>query len=306
MRMHLSCSCDADYAPHAAAMISSALGRRGANEMVIHLLHDASVTPAILDQLHAMIRRQGGSFDPHEIPADWVDGLPRWDYISPAMWFRIFLPELLPDVDRILYLDVDTIVLASLDDMFATDLDGSYVAAVSNVVPLPELGRISRLGLDDPRDYFNSGVLLMNLDLMRRDGCSRKLHEFGVANGGDLLWPDQDTLNIVLGERRRRLHPRWNLMTSILFWEWCVYAYGAQARNEAVSDPAIRHFEGPGESKPWHARCETPHRELYFAYRRTTPWPDVAIEGSVARARAARAARDGPDRIRRIWRQLRS
>ena len=58
---------------------------------------------------------------PLDVPDAWVDGLPV-DRYTRAMWYRLFLPEVAPDLDRILYLDADTIVVERLDALFATDL----------------------------------------------------------------------------------------------------------------------------------------------------------------------------------------
>lgn len=278
-------------------MISSILEQRGTNEITVHFLH-TGLDRATLERLGEMIERGGGDPNLIEVPAELLEGLPSWDYITATMWLRIFLPELLPGIERVLYLDVDTIALDALDELFATDLGECYVGAVSNVFQLDHIGRLAKLGIDDPRDYFNSGVLLMNLDLMRRDGCAAALRDFAVANGDRLLWPDQDTLNLVLGRRRRALHPRWNAMTSILLWPWSVYVFGVEAVEEARRNPAIRHFEGPSTNKPWHALCDSPYRERYFRYRRMTPWPEVSIEGRTPINVAKRTARRGVRRLR--------
>jgi lipopolysaccharide biosynthesis glycosyltransferase len=140
-------------------------------------------------------------------------------------------------------------------------------------IPLPP-----RLGLE-PRDYFNSGVLLMNLDLMRRDGCTAALVEYARANASRLIWPDQDVLNAVLGPTRRRLAPRWNCMTSVLRFPWAAYVFDAEQLEDARRRPAIRHFEGPSVNKPWHWLCDGDLREAYFEHRRATPWPEVRREG---------------------------
>jgi lipopolysaccharide biosynthesis glycosyltransferase len=279
-------------------MISSALDHRDGHELSIHLLHDGTLEESAQEALMQMVRARGGELSLLEIPPDWVEGLRGWDYITPTMWFRIFLPELLPAVERVLYLDVDTIVLDRLDELFTTELGDDLLAAVPNVFQLDHLGRLEQLGIDDPRDYFNSGVLLMNLEEMRRDQTSRKLKDFAVASGADLLWPDQDTLNLVLAGRWRRLHPRWNAMTSMFSWPHSVYAYGTRATAEARLRPAIRHFEGPSINKPWHLLCETPFRDRYFEHRRGTPWPKVHLEGRTPANLARHAARPWVRRLR--------
>ncbi|MCW2967340.1 MAG: ral stress protein, partial [Solirubrobacteraceae bacterium] len=120
--------------------------------------------------------------------------------------------------------------------------------------------------------YFNSGVLLLHLDEIRRSGEIAELRAVARERGDSLKWPDQDALNLVLGPRRVALHPRWNVMNSVLLFDHAVDVFGERDTEEARRSPAIRHFEGPGANKPWDRGATVPHRELYRAHRRATPW----------------------------------
>ena len=73
------------------------------------------------------------------------------------MWYRIFLPELLPDVDRVLYLDADTIAVDSLAPLWEIDLDDSYLGAVTNVFQANHVHRPAELGLAGPRSTSTAG-----------------------------------------------------------------------------------------------------------------------------------------------------
>jgi lipopolysaccharide biosynthesis glycosyltransferase len=291
--LHVSCAADARYVPHTAAMLHSVLSEAGFAEVRVHFLRGAGVTAEHARALTEMVSAHGSTISFLDVPDDKVAGLPTMDEIGAPMWYRFFLTELLPDIERVLYLDADTIVLDSVRPLWETDLDGCHVAAVTNVfqedhIPLP-----ARLGLE-PRDYFNSGVLLMNLDLMRRDGSTAALCEYARANSERLVWPDQDVLNAVLGPTRRRLAPRWNCMTSVLRFPWAAYVFGADELEEARRRPAIRHFEGPSVNKPWHVLCDGDRREAYFRHRRQTPWPRVRREGVTP-----------ANLVRRAWRPVR-
>jgi lipopolysaccharide biosynthesis glycosyltransferase len=157
------------------------------------------------------------------------------------------------------------------------------VGAVTNVFQHNHLHRPAELGLAGPEVYFNAGVLLMNLEEMRRDGRTPALLDYGIENAPRLEWRDQDALNVVLGERRLELHPRWNLMNSVLLFPSAVEVFGSEALEEARTSPAIRHFEGPDANKPWHYLCDGDLRELYLEHRRATPWPRVRREGVTPR-----------------------
>ena len=79
------------------------------------------------------------------------------DYFTSAMWLRIFLPELMPDADKVLYLDADTLAVDSLAPLWDTDLSGHALGAVTNVFQHNHVQRPAELGLSGPEVYFNSG-----------------------------------------------------------------------------------------------------------------------------------------------------
>jgi lipopolysaccharide biosynthesis glycosyltransferase len=281
--LHIACAADAAYAPHSAAMLHSVLAHRGEADVHIHYLHGPQFPARSARRVRDMVDGGGGAISFHEIADERIAGLPEMVFVTSAMWYRIFLPELLPEVDRVLYLDVDTIAVDSLEPLWEIDLAESHVAAVTNVFYMRSHAQRSvELGIE-PADYFNSGVVMMNLDRMRRDSSTQALFDYAVGHAHELAWPDQDALNVVLGKGRVPLHPRWNCMNSILLFPWAGDVFGADAVEEARRRPGIRHFEGPTINKPWHYGCESPMREVYFEHRRQTPWPRSRIEGRTPR-----------------------
>jgi lipopolysaccharide biosynthesis glycosyltransferase len=279
--LHLCCAAEGSYVVHCAALIDSVLFHAGEREVMIHFLHGAGLPREQRELLRRVVDAGRGGLALHEIDESALAGLPEDEQFTPAMWYRIFLPELLPGVERVLYLDADTIVADSLDPLWRTDLGDNYLAAVTNVFQRNHLQRPAELGLAGPEVYFNSGVLLMNLDLMLRDDCGGALRDYARAHAGELEWPDQDALNVVLGSRRLPLHPRWNLMNSMFAFRSARRVFGRTALREARHSPGIRHFEGPAENKPWNADCVTPLRELYYRHR-------VRLRSSVLDGDAAR------------------
>jgi len=287
--IHVACAAQGPYVPHSAAMMHSVLTHAGAAR--IHYLHSPGLPVATAARLRHMVEARGGTIAFHRIDREAVAGFPSRHRFTPAMWYRLFLPELLPKVERVLYLDCDTVVTDHLDQLWSTDLGEHWLAAVTNVFEPWSGHRPAELGLPGPEAYFNSGVLLLNLEAIRRDGRGEAVRELARSRG-DLLWPDQDALNLVLGERRLPLHPRWNCMNSVLAFPSALDVFGAEAVEEARRRPGIRHFEGPDANKPWHLLCDAPGRSAYFAHRRATPWPRVRPEG-VTPLNLVRRARQG-------------
>ena len=296
MSVEIACAARRDYVPHAAAMLDSVLETTGDAGVQIHFLHGRDWPREYRRLLSEMVERGGGEISFLEVSEHRVAGLRTRDSLPASHWYRVFLPELLPRHDRILYLDADLIAVDTLSPLWQLDLRTDYLGAVTNVFQQDHLNRISELGLSDPAVYFNSGVLLMNLELMRRDDCTRAIVDYARANAARLSWPEQDALNLLLGNRRLALHPRWNLMNSLLVFEHAVDVFGAEALAEAKASPAIRHFEGPAQNKPWHADCERPDRELYARHRARTPWPTFELE---------RGSGEDPGALRRLASRLR-
>ncbi|MEA2606701.1 MAG: hypothetical protein QOI00_1458 [Chloroflexota bacterium] len=284
--LEVVCAVEGAYTPHSAAMLHSVLANRGDADVRVHYLHDAAVPLEGDSALAGMVERNGGSISFIPVDDALVAGLPTVGFTGKATWYRILLEDLLPEVDRALCLDADLIAADSLLPLWSTDLADSYLAAVTNVLDERYMRRPAELGLN-PAQYFNAGVMLMNLERMRADGCAAKLRAFAVEHADELVLRDQDALNYVLAGRRLPLHPRWNCMNAIFRFAWAVYAFTPAEIDEARRSPAIRHFEGPGINKPWNYQCPFPHRELYARHRRETPWPTFKPEGRTV-YRAAR------------------
>lgn len=278
-KLHVSCAAEGEYVIHSAAMLHSVLTCQPPNSVVIDYLHGPELAERTRRDLRDMVVRSGGEVNFWEIPDSWVAGLPTEGFTRKATWYRTFLPELLPDVSRVLYLDADVLVVESVAPLWEVDMTEKPVAAVTNVLKPQAIERPTALGIPDSQGYFNAGVMLMNLELMRREETSRAVSEYGRAHADELPWRDQDAFNVVLGARRIPLHPRWNCMNGFLVFPSSADVLGAEAVAEAIENPAIRHFEGPGPYKPWHYLCPPEWRNLYRSHRRATPWPHLRLEG---------------------------
>ncbi len=275
--LHVSCAVESDYVAHSAAMLHSVLRHSGSLAVHVHYLPSPRVPQGDRELLAGMVTGLGGQIDFHEITDERVGALPRSTAFPPSVWRRIFLPELIPDVDRVLYLDADTIAMDDLGPLWATDLGEGQLGAVTNVFQHDHRHHPAALGLAGPELYLNSGVLLMDLAQMRRRGTSAALRDVALERSSALGWVDQDALSLVLGEERVALHPRWNCMNSLYAFDSSEEVFGREQRQEAIARPGIRHFEGPGRNKPWHADCPFPLRERYFEHRAQTPWPEVEL-----------------------------
>lgn len=276
----LACCSDAGYAPYAATMLLSALDRTRDADFVVHYLHDPDFPEATQQAIRQGLSRHAARLTLHfvEVPDDWVAGLPLFGFmkpglIRPVMWYRIFLPRLLPAVPKILYLDCDTIAVDSLLPLWNTALGDKALAAVTNPwwSNESELSWYKQCGLERREDYFNSGVMLLNLEAFRTHGWSEAVLAHGRENGHWTKFGDQDSLVAVLHAQRLPLPPRWNVMRIVALSRDSHSVFTRAEMRDVMRRPAVIHFEG--STKPWVDATKHPWGRLHARYARQLPWP---------------------------------
>ncbi len=136
------------------------------------------------------------------IDKDRLNGLKDNDRLPLEVYFRIIALDMLPEnVSRILYLDADMIVRKSISDLYNINIDGLSAIACKDIY-----GYIygacekseERLGLKNKGRYFNSGMLLFNMQYCREHDLSRKMIDFIKEHLDIITWQDQDALNVIL------------------------------------------------------------------------------------------------------------
>jgi lipopolysaccharide biosynthesis glycosyltransferase len=280
---------DRNYLAPAAAVIRSCLVHTDGQAPQFEIVHDETVSRQDRQRIETMCRDAGAAVNFHLMDDHRLRGLPHADRFGSIVWWRLFLPELIDGVDRVLYLDCDTLVLSSLRPLWDEDLGARVLAAVANVVEPPMREHVAALGVDYVGGFFNAGVLLLQLDRMRDERSTDELVDYAVRHHKTLTWNDQDALNVVFKGRWHSLHPRWNAQNNLWSWRaWAIDLFGPEVVAEAVSAPAIRHFEGPSVAKPWHYLCPVPHRDAYFEMLRQTPWAGAPMQDRTASTMAIR------------------
>lgn len=141
--------------------------------------------------------------DPHLLPQ-----APTTDRYPMEMYDRIFAAFQLPqELERVLYLDPDLVVNHPLDSLWELPLEEYFFAAASHVAKGMEKFNAIRLQSETPGPYINSGVLLMNLPVLRREQQIQPVLDYVQAHRKTLLLPDQDVISALYGDRILRLNP---------------------------------------------------------------------------------------------------
>jgi lipopolysaccharide biosynthesis glycosyltransferase len=309
--IQLACIADGAYLRHTGAMLHSALTHCGGAQVSVCVLHELPIGEQDRARLRQITESFGAQLRFDQIVGERTVQFPS-GYFPRSVWFRVLLPELMPDADQVLYLDSDVIVTADLLPLWETRLGDNLLGAVTNpfypfMPPYPRL----ELGIRRPEDYFNSGVLLINLRRMRVEGTVAKLCEFARTHPG-CSYPDQDALNVVCRGRWLALHPRWNVQSTFFELHPEQLPLPLEQIAEALNNPAVIHFIGP--FKPWLYLCRHPRQGIYLEHARQTPWGSPALEGrTMTNAVLRRLPLVWIDRwwtierfMRRVWQRVRS
>ena len=135
------------------------------------------------------------------------------DYYSEAIFYRLFIPSLFPDLKKAVYIDCDVVLNTDIAELYYTDIGDCLLGGVvdESVTDTPEFAEYTRsyLGIE-PERYINSGVLIMNLDMMRREAIEEKFLDILTELNPDTVAPDQDYLNLLSKDRIYYLPTAWN------------------------------------------------------------------------------------------------
>lgn len=275
--MHIVCAVDSGYARHCAVLLRSLRQWHPDHRLEVTLLH-AGIDPKEAMWLYVDGQSQVDALSLIHVNPKLLAGFPVDGHITPAAYLRLVLAQVLPaGLERVLYLDADILVRASLQELWELDLQGRVLGAV---VSPDHASDCRRLGLELERGYFNSGVLLIDLARYRQARISEQGLAFVHAHPERIRWHDQDVLNHLLAKEWLPLDPRWNATTPL----WLLSGDALRPEvDPAAPDahlpfvPALVHFTGGGWFKPWNFLCRHPHRELYRSLVRQTPWRDVPL-----------------------------
>lgn len=168
---------------------------------------------------------------------------------TEAASFRLLLPEILPEYKSIVYIDCDVIVRQDIAGLYANlDLKDNYLGVVYEAPIENQAERFKALGCN-PREYFNSGFLVMNLEQMRKDRLTEKLLD--ACKVDYLEFPDQDALNQVCKGRVIALSPVYNGIRTFFLPQYKKEFVGQYSETlwEEVQKSGTIHYTG---GKPWN------------------------------------------------------
>lgn len=180
----------------------------------------------------------------------------RADYFTLTIYFRLFIPAMFPQYDKGIYLDSDIVVPGDISELYQVELGENLLGAAVDpaIVNIAELTRHAELCVGvEKNQYFNSGVLLMNLKKLREARIERRFLELFNKYHFDSIAPDQDYLNAMCSGKITYLPASWDAMPS--------------EAEEPVEDPRLVHYNL--FAKPWYYD-DVQYEEYFWRYAKSS------------------------------------
>lgn len=196
--MNLLFSMDRNYIPVFRNCFRSILKNGGADHYDVYILH-SDLEDSHMEQIRAI--DPDTSFHFVEVDPAMFEGFPVSNRYPLQIYYRLAAPLLLPDLDRILYLDGDTIIINSLNELYNMDFEGNCLIGCSHTGMVMNTVNQVRLGMDTQVPYINSGVMLYNLPELRKVLSMPNIREYANVHDMMLILPDQDILTALYGSR---------------------------------------------------------------------------------------------------------
>lgn len=209
------------------------------------------------------------------------------DYWSRSMWHKCYIPLVMNEYERVLYCDCDIVFAADPHSLFSIDFKGKQIAAVrDSIVPclFRETHRLNNLrnvmGLKNLEDYFNSGVVLYNIKKINVEHFRHSL--FSHCSRRDLLYPDQDFLNIYFENNSLMIDLKYNCQANALIY---TEDYLDRLTDEqyvrftdAIKFPVVVHYIG--DKKPWIS-SKSLFSDLFWSFARQSAFYEKILKADL-------------------------
>ncbi|MGN0544685.1 MAG: glycosyltransferase family 8 protein [Acutalibacteraceae bacterium] len=258
--MNIMISVNQNYILPAKVMLKS-LAMNSGGDLNIYLLYSSLKEKDIHAFSKFCSSECGAKLYPIYINPDIFVDMPLTGWFSVEIYFRLVAPFILPDsVQRILWIDADVIVKKDISELYYLPMKNAAIGVIRDMGGEYLVSECcERLQLNSL--YFNSGVILFNLDTIRAHWTKESfLEQIRDISGEKLIYPDQDMLNLIFEKDKLILPDIWNYQ--IRSW--------SDITLDVIENVAIIHFVG--QIKPWDINYGNKARQIWWKYYSACGW----------------------------------
>ena len=265
--MNILVTLDKGYLLQLSVMLKSLLLHNPDVIIDVYVLHQ-SLNESNFMEVTRSVNEERLNIYPVLISDEEISEFPTSKRYPKEMYFRLFSSVYLPQhLNRILYLDPDIIIINSLEKLYNSSFDSYYFMACSHVFKSGQTFNGLRLKIDKEIPYFNSGVILMNLDSMRKHIDALKIKKYIQLNKKRLLLPDQDVFSALYGKNTKLLD---SLVYNLSDRYKLLYEFKQGKNSNKITldwiekNTVIIHY--CSRNKPWKPRYHGKLGEYYHQY----------------------------------------
>ncbi|MDR1769791.1 MAG: glycosyltransferase family 8 protein [Hungatella sp.] len=263
-RINLLVTFDKNYIKPFQTMLMSLLNNNPREILHVWLLHSA-IPQEELQALEEYCSLHCVPLTPLQIDRAMFQNAPISKRYPQEMYYRLLAPHLLPvSVEKILYLDPDILVINPIRPLWEMGLNGNAFAAASHTGITEIMNDINRVRLGTEHDYYNTGVMLMDLTKAREIVRPDDIFQCVSEHETDLLLPDQDVFNYLYGQNTLQVDDTiWNY-DARYYSNYLIRSGGICNLEWVIQNTAVLHF--CGKRKPWGASYSQRFGALYKHY----------------------------------------
>ncbi|MEK6906791.1 MAG: glycosyltransferase family 8 protein [Nanoarchaeota archaeon] len=260
---------DENYSQHTGVWMFSIL-KNSDNPSKIHFhIFDGGINEKSKNLMRLVCKRFNSKIDFIIPEYTLFEGLKLGTHLPPVIYCKLIFPDKLKKINKIIILDSDIIVEGDITELFNISLEGKTLGAVPDAgIDTQEISK-RKLGLNKDKEYFNSGVMLIDCNRWREKRIFKRVIGFIKKNPEKITVQDQDGLNFVLQKDWKELPYEWNVTHPFYYNSTGLKnKLGKEKFKEIISKPKIIHYT----IKPWVFEKVHPLRERYWYYLKQTPW----------------------------------
>lgn len=261
--MNILISTNSNYFMATIVMLESLFENNNQEKITVYMLY-SNLPENEINSIYELIENKfQGKLILLQVDKKLFKDAPIISRFSEEVYYRLLAQDILPSsIDRVLYLDVDIIVNKSLSKFYNQNFDGNYLV-VCEGIGMSKIDKSTYENLNIPFDekYFNSGVILYNLEMLRQNFNIKTFFNYISKKRDVLTMPDQDVLNALFYDK-------------VKYNDYKLYNYGVihiKSKNDLrflKENTAIIHYIG--NRKPWNYKYTLYGDDLFWKYANNT------------------------------------
>lgn len=253
--IHVVTAVNNDFAKHLAVMLYSMLENKVSTKPMIIYVINSDLSKKNKSLLTKTVKPFKANIKYLTIDSTLYDKYILTHHLTQETYHRISIPDLLEkDIEKVIYLDSDIIIKEDITKLWEINIDNYCIAAVIDAWLGAKRLRHQDLSIPEDCEYFNAGVLVINLKKWRELNITKQIIDFMNNNQDIIRYPSQDSMNAILYDKWLQLDQKWNVQSKHFLFP------------DIHIKPAIIHYTGT-DSKPWWSDKNPLYKE-YFKYKK--------------------------------------